>query len=396
MMATSTNGVAWTSPVPIARPTPTADLFMPSIGVDQTDLTQPNLALTFHSEADRNCTLNGDPTTSPCVISVLYQSSKDAGNTWGTARPLAGPMEVRTMAMAGGLGMLGDYTSTSVVRGNAISVFASSAGPGTATPNLDQAMYVAGPLPLTDSAAAGNASTGTGPVPTLANITKCMNPSPSGGQVQLQTCNGTSEQEWTYTAQTLRVLGKCLAVVNGGVANGTRVQILDCYGGSAQQWIKLADDSLLNPQSNKCLDTPGTANGTALQIWDCNHAPRQRWYHATYAAGDTLWKGQQLNQRTFLRSSDGRFMLILQADNNLVIYGPGMQALWATNVFSQTVRLTLQSDGNVVAYSGNNTPTWSTSTSGSAGHHLVIQSDGNLVLYSAGGQAVWNSGTCCH
>jgi len=52
----------------------------------------------------------------------------------------------------------------------------------------------------------------------------------------------------------------------------------------------------------------------------------------------------------------------------------------------------MQSDGNFVIYVGGQA-IWSTSTSGTAGSHIVMQVDGNLVLYTPSGQAVWQSGT---
>ncbi|MBV1855819.1 ricin-type beta-trefoil lectin domain protein [Catellatospora tritici] len=395
LMSTSTDAFTWTSPVVVARPSPNGDLFMPSIGTDQWDTAQPQtLAVTYHAEADQSCTPDGAGGTPVCTVSVLLATSRDAGRTWASGPALAGPMEVRAMAKANTLGMLGDYTSTSVVRGNAISVFAAAAGPGTATPNLDQALYAAGPLPLGDAAAAANASSGTGPI-TAGTVAKCVAATPSGTTVQLQACTGGADQEWTYTAGTLRVQGNCLDA-GGAAANGTRVRTLACSAGASQQWLKQADESLFNPWSGRCLDAPGTADGTRLQLWDCNHGAAQRWFHVTYAGSDTLGWGKQLNLRTFLRSADGRFRSVLQADGNLVVYGPGMQVLWATNILSPAVRLVLQTDGNLVEYSGNNTATWASNTRGAPAHHLTMQNDGNLVLYSGTGQAVWSTGTCCH
>ncbi|GAA4066583.1 glycoside hydrolase family 64 protein [Nonomuraea soli] len=102
----------------------------------------------------------------------------------------------------------------------------------------------------------------------------------NGAAVQLWDCQSWAvDQRWTRNGDgTLRTLGRCLDVVSGGTANGTKVQVWDCNGTGAQVWAPQADGSLRNPQSGRCLDSPGgaTANGTRLQIWDCNGTGAQR------------------------------------------------------------------------------------------------------------------------
>jgi RHS repeat-associated protein len=74
--------------------------------------------------------------------------------------------------------------------------------------------------------------------------------------------------------------GRCLDIVGGGTANGTRVQTWDCTGGANQVWQPLLGGMLKNPASGRCLDAYGfgTANGTPLQIWDCNGTSNQLWW----------------------------------------------------------------------------------------------------------------------
>ena len=66
---------------------------------------------------------------------------------------------------------------------------------------------------------------------------------------------------------------------NSGTTNGTLVQLWTCNGTGAQQWRQQSNGSLLNPQSNRCLDDPGSTltNGTQLQIYDCNGSAAQGW-----------------------------------------------------------------------------------------------------------------------
>jgi type 1 glutamine amidotransferase len=99
-----------------------------------------------------------------------------------------------------------------------------------------------------------------------------------GTKVQLWTCNGQTNQQWTVGSDgTLRSLGKCMTV--NGTANGSPVQLWSCNGGNGQRWTPGANGSLVNPQSGRCLDANGgsSANGTQLIIWDCHGATNQRW-----------------------------------------------------------------------------------------------------------------------
>jgi hypothetical protein len=78
---------------------------------------------------------------------------------------------------------------------------------------------------------------------------------------------------------TLRSLGKCLDVNNGGTGDGTTVDLYTCNATGAQTSVPQANGSLLNPQSGKCLDDPNasTTAGTQLEIWDCNGGANQHW-----------------------------------------------------------------------------------------------------------------------
>ncbi|MEV6923756.1 glycoside hydrolase family 3 N-terminal domain-containing protein [Dactylosporangium sp. NPDC051485] len=101
----------------------------------------------------------------------------------------------------------------------------------------------------------------------------------NGTAIQLNTCNGTSAQQWTVGADgTLRALGKCMDVTGARTVNGTRIQLYDCNGTNAQQWSR-SGSALTNIGSSRCLDATGTssADGTPLQIWDCTGSANQQW-----------------------------------------------------------------------------------------------------------------------
>ncbi len=92
-------------------------------------------------------------------------------------------------------------------------------------------------------------------------------------------------------------------------------------------------------------------------------------------------------------SCDGRFLLNMQYDGNLVLY-QGATPLWATGtVGANTAQAIMQGDGNFVTYDGAGAPLGATNTAGNPGAALAVQDDGNLVVYSSSGQALWASNT---
>lgn len=108
------------------------------------------------------------------------------------------------------------------------------------------------------------------------------------------------------------------------------------------------------------------------------------------ASGDRLRIGQTLGVNQAIRSTSGRYQLIMQGDTNLVLYGPN-GAMWWTG--GRGARwLVLQSDGNLVAYTPSNVAVWASNTVGTGANQLIVQNDGNLVLY-ARTRAVWSTNT---
>ncbi|MEU0884377.1 ricin-type beta-trefoil lectin domain protein [Lentzea sp. NPDC005914] len=76
---------------------------------------------------------------------------------------------------------------------------------------------------------------------------------------------------------TVRAIGVCTDV--GALGNGTGVGVVNCHGGLSQQWSIRPDGTLVNIESNRCMDVEAgnTANGTKIQLWDCVGTPQQRW-----------------------------------------------------------------------------------------------------------------------
>jgi hypothetical protein len=102
----------------------------------------------------------------------------------------------------------------------------------------------------------------------------------------------------------------------------------------------------------------------------------------------TISVGQGLFQGQSVRSTNGKYSLIMQQDHNLVLYGPS-GALWATNKWTGGYVI-MQGDGNVVGYDMWGHPMWATNTGGAGGNcTFVVQNDSNLVLY-CGGKPKWD------
>ncbi|MCR6483314.1 CHAP domain-containing protein [Amycolatopsis sp. OK19-0408] len=113
-----------------------------------------------------------------------------------------------------------------------------------------------------------------------------------------------------------------------------------------------------------------------------------------YSGRDYLGPDQRLYPNQYLTSTDGRHVLILQGDGNLVLYGPGYHALWSTGTSGRSVHsLLMQGDGNLVLYgTGGQGALWASNTAGRGSSTVRLQDDGNTVLY-AGGGAGWSTGT---
>jgi hypothetical protein len=146
---------------------------------------------------------------------------------------------------------------------------------------------------------------------------------------------------------------------------------------------------------------------------NCNVSPTRSWHQPLQpvlnAYGLTLQTvpycgrmtaGRVLTMGQWITSCDGRFVLIMQTDGNLVLYQTGVGALWAThtslpgNQGANHIAV-MQTDGNLVVYNANSQPRWGSGTWGRNGALLALHNDGNLVIYSHLGEVLWTSNTCC-
>jgi len=161
VLSTSTDGSTWSAVtrVPIDVTTSGTDHFTPGIGVDRTTSgATAKIGLTYYFYPNAGCS------TSTCQLEVGYVSSTNGGSTWSAPQTLAGPMSLSWLAQAGGA-MVGDYISTSIVGGKAVSAFAVGQAPSGST--LNQALSAGGPLAITGGALRAS-SVGAQPVTGVA------------------------------------------------------------------------------------------------------------------------------------------------------------------------------------------------------------------------------------
>ena len=105
--------------------------------------------------------------------------------------------------------------------------------------------------------------------------------SSNGAQMIIWDCHTATNQQFTQTGQTLRVMGRCLDTPNNATA-GTRARIWDCTGTANQNWNLNTNGTISNVQTGLCLDinAASTTNGSAVIVWNCHNGANQRWTRA--------------------------------------------------------------------------------------------------------------------
>ncbi|WP_433366818.1 LamG-like jellyroll fold domain-containing protein [Actinoplanes sp. CA-142083] len=107
------------------------------------------------------------------------------------------------------------------------------------------------------------------------------------------------------------------------------------------------------------------------------------------SASNMLGKDQTLHTNEALRSSDGRFDLLMQVDGNLVLHDNHVP-IWDSETWDHPgAYVIMQGDGNLVIYDAAGAPVWSTRTWDTTADRLVLYDDGDLALIDPTGQLIW-------
>ncbi|GAB1639660.1 fibronectin type III domain-containing protein [Krasilnikovia sp. MM14-A1259] len=101
-----------------------------------------------------------------------------------------------------------------------------------------------------------------------------------------------------------------------------------------------------------------------------------------------LYPGETLFPNERLISANGRYVLVMQGDGNLVEYDGGTP-VWASNTAGiGASTFEAQRDGNFVIYAAGHRAVWATGTN-RPDSVLTVQDDRNVVVYAPGNLAVW-------
>ena len=117
-------------------------------------------------------------------------------------------------------------------------------------------------------------------------------------------------------------------------------------------------------------------------------------------SGDRCIKPKGNNGYALLRNGDrltsknGKYVLRMQRDGNLVLYCNGKTPIWVSGTYRKTVLegLHFQHDSNLVLYDKTG-PIWASMTHGTGASKLIVQNDGNVVLYTPSNKPVWATNT---
>ena len=159
--------------------------------------------------------------------------------------------------------------------------------------------------------------------------------------------------------------------------DGANLPVTDTFGPATKAAVIIFQqehhivpaEGIVGPQTKAALDNPGSS--------------------AAAPPPGQLNPGQRITSGTQIASPDGRFVLQMQSDGNLVIRAPGNIPLRDTHTAGHDGTIAvMQTDGNFVLRAPGNIPVWSSGTDGHPGTVLQVQDDGGVVLYGPGHQVL--------
>ncbi|KAJ4409192.1 hypothetical protein N0V85_004129 [Neurospora sp. IMI 360204] len=139
-----------------------------------------------------------------------------------------------------------------------------------------------------------------------------------------------------------------------------------------------------------------SSNGN--QIWATNTAQKEPEKPAdpTVGAKDRLNAGEELTKDQRISSPSGEYTLIMQPDNNLVLYKKNKGPIWqrGKTAGNTAEKLVFRADGELALLTWSGAQKWVTGTAGrgNSNSFFAVRDDGNMVI-STDGQIVWSSKT---
>lgn len=134
------------------------------------------------------------------------------------------------------------------------------------------------------------------------------------------------------------------------------------------------------------------------QLWATNTAQKEpeKPSNPELGAKDRLNPGEQLTKDQRISSPNGEFTLIMQGDNNCVLYKKDKGLIWARGKTGgiPAEKLHFRADGELELLTWSGDQKWVTGTAGRGNDRSIfaVRDDGNMVI-ETDGQVVWSSKT---
>jgi hypothetical protein len=101
----------------------------------------------------------------------------------------------------------------------------------------------------------------------------------AGVHLQLNACDGTPSQEFTFWDNgEIRVGSLCVEVAAspGRRQNGDAVVLGYCLGLPSAKWDRTSTGEIADVDG-QCMDVSGAAAGSKVMVWTCRDVPAQKW-----------------------------------------------------------------------------------------------------------------------
>lgn len=193
---------------------------------------------------------------------------------------------------------------------------------------------------------------------------------------------------WTFTVQgdgnvVLYLLGRARWATQTGVS-GARL-ILQPDGN-----LVLYDGATKPRWATYAYGTSAVALGDFGSVVGRNAAQMITW--STFTGSSRLVAGWSMSSGERLLSPQGRFVLIMQSDGNLVLYNAQFAPVWSSRTYGQPgSSAALLAGGGLVVLSPAGRTIWQALPANTAAQYLDVQDDGNLVAYTSAPTATWSA-----